>query len=176
MYELSLFISPVKYLHQNYQVMAKEIRDFYFSKTDGQVNADSVLEFNDLLTDAWFAYTIENGLKIQLKRSTGNVFYYLFSLDTKLNGRKLALSQNADRKFPGASHADDLYYVFYETYGQMDYFTERKQNDQIYNHIIFICRRDEYSRNLYANLANDSVELKGVRLVASLWTNFAKYG
>lgn len=94
--------------------MAKEIRDFYFSKTDGQVNIDSVLEFNDLLSDVWFTYAIEKAAKIQLKRSTGKIFYYLFSLDTNLNGCKLALTKNA--KFPGASHADDLYYVFCRTY------------------------------------------------------------
>lgn len=41
---------------------------------------------------------------------------------------------------------------------------------------VFLSREEEYIRNLYKNLAHDSVELKSVRLVARLWTSFAKYG
>lgn len=59
--------------------MASEIRNFYFSKTNGQITEHSILEFNDLLSDVWFIYAIEKGLKIQLKRSTGRIFYYLLA-------------------------------------------------------------------------------------------------
>lgn len=57
--------------------MVKDIRNFYFSKTNGKITADSILEFNDLLSDAWFTYAIDKGIKIQLNRSTGKIFYYL---------------------------------------------------------------------------------------------------
>lgn len=40
--------------------------------------------------------------------------FYRFSLDTRINGTKFAVSGSKDTKLPGTSHADDLFYVFYQ--------------------------------------------------------------
>lgn len=96
--------------------MAKEIRDFYFGKHNGQINENSIKGYNDMMSDAWFVYGIDRGVKAQVYRTTGKVFYYQFSLDTKLNIVKTGLGRLPSDKpfvFPGTSHIEDLFYVFY---------------------------------------------------------------
>lgn len=94
--------------------MAKDIREFYFSKSAGQITNDTVGEYNDLMSDTWFIYGIDQAVKALAKRTTGSVFYYVFSLETKLNFVKSGFGQvPATFHFPGTSHADDLFYIFY---------------------------------------------------------------
>lgn len=99
---------------QDYHKMTKDIRDFYFSKSDGHITNDTVREYNDLMSDTWFVYGIDQAVKAFAKRTTGNVFYYLFSMETKLNFVKSGFGQVPSTfNFPGTSHADDLFYIFY---------------------------------------------------------------
>lgn len=92
---------------QNYPIMVQDIRDNYLSAPDGKITQDTVSGFAELMYDTWVNYGVDYSIKAQVKRSTGNVFYYLFSLDTKLNGYKRTFPD-----YPGVTHGDDLFYVF----------------------------------------------------------------
>lgn len=92
--------------------MAQEIRDFYFSKSNGKITYETAIKFNDLMSDIWFVYGTDQSVKSQIKRTTGNVFYYLFSLDTRLGLLKLGFPMFPQLDFTAASHGDDLFYVF----------------------------------------------------------------
>lgn len=97
--------------------MSKDVRDFYFGKTNGQINKETIIDYNDMLSDSWFVYGIDKSVKAQVERTTGNVYYYQFSLETKLNILKAGLGRlppGAEPfNFPGASHVEDLFYIFY---------------------------------------------------------------
>lgn len=92
--------------------MIQEIRNFYFPSTNGQITNDTTINYNNLMSDAWFTYGIDQAVKLQVNRTTGNVYYYLLSLETKLNVFKNAFGMYPLFEFPGASHGDDLAYVF----------------------------------------------------------------
>lgn len=60
---------------QEYKKIADQIRTFYFGQ-DGQVNADTVVEFNDLMSDVFFVYHIDEAVKLQANKSSGKTYYY----------------------------------------------------------------------------------------------------
>lgn len=98
--------------------MAQEIREFYFKKSNGQITNETVIDFNDLISDSYFVYGIDQSVKAQVERTeSGKVFYYQFSLETKLNILKNGLTPLPPSEkpivFPGTSHAEDLFYMFF---------------------------------------------------------------
>lgn len=116
---------------QDYAQMANDIRDFYFSKSGGQITKDTVGDYNDMMSDIWFVYGVDKAVKALSKRTTGNVFYYQFSLESKLNFVKSGFGQLPFKyDFPGASHADDLFYIFY--FELVHYHTSLIQYTQFY--------------------------------------------
>lgn len=92
--------------------MIQEVRNFYFPLTNGQITNETAINYNNLMTDAWFTYGINQAVKAQVNRTMGNVFYYLLSLETTLNVFKNAFGLYPKFEFPGTSHGDDLAYVF----------------------------------------------------------------
>lgn len=106
-----------KCLIKDYQNMATDIRNFYFAKTNGQINSETIIDYNDLLSDSWFVYGIDKSVKAQIERTTGQTFYYQFSLETKLNIVKDGFGRlpptDKPFQFPGTSHVEDLFYIFY---------------------------------------------------------------
>lgn len=111
-FELQL---PRKFLLYNYDTieykeMAKYIRKFYFPKNQ-RVNAESITQFVDLMSDIWFTYGTVKSVKLHAKKSTGKTFNYVFDLQSNLNVIKLYAGAT-EKKLPGVSHADDLYYLF----------------------------------------------------------------
>lgn len=97
------------YNSTEYKQMAKEVREFYFP--GGIKIADSLEKYSEMLSDTWFNYGIDQAVKLQSKRSTGKTYYYVFSHETELNRLK-QMSGATDLGLPGATHADDLYYLF----------------------------------------------------------------
>lgn len=111
-FELQL---PRKFLLYNYDTddykeMAKSIRKFYFPKNQ-RVNGDSIEKFVDLMSDIWFTYGTVKSAKLHAKKSSGKTFYYVFDLQSNLNMLKEYSGATA-KNLTGASHADDLYYLF----------------------------------------------------------------
>lgn len=76
-----------------------EIRRFYFKN---ETNESAVDAYVDLGSDMNFAYFVEKIARIQAKISTGNTFFYRFSVEAILNRHRSW----------GAAHADELCYLF----------------------------------------------------------------
>lgn len=91
--------------------MVDEIRQFYFGNPNAIVTNDTIYQFNELMSDSWFIYSIDQGVKAQIKQTTGNVFYYQFSLDTKL-GLKPGYYDTLPKDVSPTTHGDELYYLF----------------------------------------------------------------
>lgn len=58
---------------QDYKNISKQIREFYFN--GGHVNADSLDNMNELMTDGKFIYSSVLNTRIQAAKSTGKTFY-----------------------------------------------------------------------------------------------------
>lgn len=91
--------------------MVEEIRQFYFGNPNAIVTNETIYKFNELMSDSWFNYGIDQGVKAQLKHTTGNVFYYQFSLDTNL-GIKPGYYEMLPKDVSPVTHGDELYYLF----------------------------------------------------------------
>lgn len=93
---------------QRRKIIAEEIKSFYNSR---DYHNDQLQEEIDLFTDVHFLYGITTSVKARLAHaSSGPIYFYRFSMDTKLNQVKKFNQYTANRT--GASHADDLYYLF----------------------------------------------------------------
>ncbi|KAG4072767.1 hypothetical protein HA402_005244 [Bradysia odoriphaga] len=130
-----------RYETEEYKKFANEIRNFYFGE-DGHVSNETLVEYNDLLSDVFIVHGIDKSAKAHSK---GKSFYYRFSVDATLNAFKILFKLES---VFGASHGDELCYLF----------------------------RCHVFDELYENIADDSVEMRTIRAVTKLWTNFAKFG
>lgn len=93
-----------------YRTISEQIRTFYFGK-NGQINKTTILEYSQLISDVGFSYGIDRCARIHGTASAGNIFFYKFSVEGKLNFAKLLT--NARRfHLPGATHADEFFYSF----------------------------------------------------------------
>lgn len=91
--------------------MAKDIRKFYFPKNKGRVDENSLIELANMMSDTNQIYGINKAAKIWHRKSFGNTFMYRFSMENQLNEYRRKSGAN-ERNIPGASHGDDLYYLF----------------------------------------------------------------
>lgn len=89
------------------EAIAEEIRDYYVSR--GYDNDKMQLEI-DLFTDIHILYGVFTSLKARLAASRSPVYFYRFSMSSKMNFVKSLNPKTQNR--PGASHADDLFYLF----------------------------------------------------------------
>lgn len=88
--------------------IAAEIKSFYNSRN---YSNDPLQEEIDLFTDIHFLYGITTSVKTRVAHaSSGPIYFYKFSMNTTLNQVKGFNQYTANRT--GASHADDLYYLF----------------------------------------------------------------
>lgn len=91
--------------------MSSDIRNFYFHKTNGKINENSLTEFTQMLSDTNLIYGLDRSTKLWQRKSFGNTFLYRFSMDTELNEYR-RLSGAIERNVSGASHGDDIFYLF----------------------------------------------------------------
>ncbi|PSN50220.1 Esterase FE4 [Blattella germanica] len=86
---------------------ALKIRKFYFG--DGEVTNEMQLNFTYLFSDMCFVVATNRALKKHASTSSSPVYYYYFQYEGQLNFMRELLNIN----FPGATHADELGYLFH---------------------------------------------------------------
>ncbi|XP_055308325.1 esterase B1-like [Sitodiplosis mosellana] len=130
--------------------LVDEIRNFYFG--DNVKSAQVVKKYVELLSDVNFGYGIYKAVRTFASKSTGKTYYYWFSVDSKLS---TFIPRSADvANITGASHGDDLFYLF----------------------------RCEMARTLYDEIVNSKddekskVSIRAIESISKIVTNFAKYG
>lgn len=86
--------------------IARDISEFYLSSG----YADKIKMDIDAFTDANFLYGIYTSLKARLATCTSPIYFYRFSMSSKLNLVKNSNPATANRT--GAAHTEDLNYLF----------------------------------------------------------------
>lgn len=89
--------------------IVEEIRNFYNSKN---YHGDKIKMDIDAFTDVYFLHGIYTTLRARLAASRSPVYFYRFSMDSRMNFVKRLNPKTANRT--GASHADDVFYLFKE--------------------------------------------------------------
>lgn len=92
------------------EIIAEEIRNFYESRN--YHNDDKMQKEIDAFTDSYFLSGIYTTLRARLAASKSPIYFYRFSMNTTLNLVKNLNPRTAKRD--GASHADDVFYLFKE--------------------------------------------------------------
>ena len=106
--DLSLALPPSFNLHKGspqINVAINAFRNLYFGGNAG----GNLFNFIDILSDGIYRYPSYRTLRLLRSNSNQPIFLYEFSFDGSLNVLKKAYHLEA---FPGASHADDLLYLF----------------------------------------------------------------
>lgn len=106
-------------------------------------STDSAQDLSDLVTDMQFVYPIDLSVRLHVSQQNQPVYYYTFSYDGVLN---LAKKMIGVEKYSGASHGDELFYMWDNNATQSVKLTKE-----------------------------DSAYILRNRMIR-LWTNFAKYG
>ncbi|KAG8277940.1 hypothetical protein J6590_031988 [Homalodisca vitripennis] len=121
--------------------IASKVKKFYFD--DNPVSLENVEEYVNFMTDRKFGYFTVKTAKLLSGNAPVYLYYFVFEgkFKTPHNG-------SVDSFVPGASHADELGYLFYRN------LIIHEQNDMI-----------RYPR-----------ECTTLSRMVRLWTNFAKYG
>ncbi|KAJ6641664.1 Esterase B1, partial [Pseudolycoriella hygida] len=118
----------------------------FYFKEDAPISNETLAEYNDLMSDLFMIYGIDKSARAHAKHSNGGKSYYY---RFSVEGRLNAFkAMFKTESMSGASHGDELCYLFR-------------------------CRMFE---EVYANITADSLEMKTIRAVTKLWTNFAKSG
>lgn len=128
----------------------EEIKEFYFD--EGYVKISKPGEYLTYSADVLIFYPIDYAVRKYVNESTSSVYYYTFDYSGELNMRK---NQVVDKALTiegtwGAATGDELCYLFV-----------CKPISKLYKKVL----QDE-----------DSEELKVIRNMVKLWTNFAKSG
>lgn len=133
-----------------YRRAASQIRNHYFpNQIAVNANNDTIKSFVQLMSNVYQNYPIDRRARLLAKQSRGSVFFYRFGLISALNYYKNTLG--AQHQF-GASHADDLCYVFHCSLIKEAYQLGVKSDE--YRHFKAMSR-------LYANFARDSNPMLG---------------
>ncbi|XP_047108818.1 esterase FE4-like [Schistocerca piceifrons] len=83
---------------------AREVRRFYYGSTSRDITAADSVATANMFSDLLFNSGIDKTVRMVSQKSAEPVFYYQFSFSNILN---------TVRGFSGASHADDLPYLFF---------------------------------------------------------------
>nr|AHJ81321.1 carboxylesterase [Locusta migratoria] len=83
---------------------ARRVRRFYYGSANRDITADDADATADMFSDLLFNSGIDKTVRMMSQKSAEPVFYYQFSFSNILN---------TVRGFSGASHADDLPYLFF---------------------------------------------------------------
>ncbi|XP_053602680.1 juvenile hormone esterase [Plodia interpunctella] len=107
--------------------MGERIKTFYVG--DKNFSNDTVKSFVNIVTDTNFIYNM-NRFAAYYSATKQSVFAYRFNYDTDLNIAKKYTSIPAMK---GATHADDLFYLFYNADVDKAYKNEKKLRDIVLN-------------------------------------------
>nr|QBQ34536.1 esterase EST-5 [Diaphorina citri] len=92
------------------KLIAAEIRQFYFE--DRPIDMGAINRYLDLYSDLLFALGHYETLFSYSQSNPGQGYAYLFSYEGDLNVFKNAVQMMYDLQIPGASHVDELGYLF----------------------------------------------------------------
>ncbi|KAI5702713.1 hypothetical protein M8J75_003317 [Diaphorina citri] len=92
------------------KLIAAEIRQFYFK--DRPIDMGAINRYLDLYSDLLFALGHYETLFSYSQSNPGQGYAYLFSYEGELNVFKNAVQMMYDLQIPGASHVDELGYLF----------------------------------------------------------------
>ncbi|XP_047515425.1 juvenile hormone esterase-like isoform X1 [Pieris napi] len=98
----------------------RRIQSFY-----GSITKDNPEVIRDILTDANFAYNTHRFAYLYSKLNAP-VYMYRFNYETDLNIKK---KYSSFKDIPGVSHADDLFYLFYNNLNKEAYDNQPKLRD-----------------------------------------------
>lgn len=99
------------YSSPGYKEVAAKIRQHYFpNRIRVNANHATLQRFVQLMSHVYQNYPIDQRARLFAKQTLGNVFFYRFGLISELNYYK---NKNSAQQQFGASHADDLCYVFH---------------------------------------------------------------
>lgn len=127
----------------------QEIDNFYL--TDGYLHVDNTLEYATLIGDTLQNYALDYAVKKLAREVESPVFYYMFDLRGALNenSENLARRTRFSLKHWGATITDELCYLH-------------------------ICSRIRKTYEQLKKLPSEQVEIKVLKKMVRLWTNFAK--
>ncbi|XP_058799381.1 esterase B1-like [Phymastichus coffea] len=132
----------VKNILKNYGLTLEDIKHVYFD--NDSVTKENMDNLVDLFGDLYFVEGINRALKIQIERSSAPTYFYQFTYDKTLSFIKMWVHT----RMSGASHADELFFLFRPHY--LD------------------------SKNPYPK--KDSDKYRITQQMIELWTNFAATG
>lgn len=128
----------------------QELKDFYFE--EGYVKINKPSEYMNYVFDMIFFYSVDYAVRKYVSESNSQIYYYTFDYSGELNMRKQAVLEKAltIEGAWGASLGDELCYLF-------------------------VCKPIKAS---YTKILQDeeAEELKVLRNMIKMWTNFAKSG
>lgn len=101
----------------------KRVKKFYVGNRN--ITKDDLDIIRDLLTDIYFAFNTQRFAHLYSYVCEARVFLYRFGYETDLNVIKIALGL---QKLAGASHADELFYMFYNYLNEESYKKEELKN------------------------------------------------
>ncbi|XP_050072999.1 venom carboxylesterase-6-like [Anopheles maculipalpis] len=101
--------------------VAQRIIDFYCGSAG--VTLEKEFELSRIFTDTLYLIPAVQAAELQLTHKQGQIFFYHFGADTELN--KFRLLWKVPEEYRGASHADDVCYLFSSRF----FATESVPND-----------------------------------------------
>uniref|UniRef100_A0AAG5DF79 Carboxylic ester hydrolase n=1 Tax=Anopheles atroparvus TaxID=41427 RepID=A0AAG5DF79_ANOAO len=96
--------------------VAQSIVDFYCGA--GGISPETELQMSRIFTDIFYLIPTVQAVELQLNHQCGNIFFYHFSAETELN--KFRQLWKIPGEHRGASHADDVCYLFSAPYFDTD--------------------------------------------------------
>lgn len=70
----------------NKEAAIRKINKFYYNQTEPKFSDESLIPgFIDLFTDTFFMHGIQNSIQLHLEHSKSPIYFYKFSMDSKLN-------------------------------------------------------------------------------------------
>ncbi|KFB51093.1 AGAP006725-PA-like protein [Anopheles sinensis] len=96
--------------------VAQDIVEFYCGTTG--IAHSTELQMSRIFTDIFYLIPAVQAAELQLKHQNGSIFFYHFTAETELN--KFRKQWKVPEEHRGASHADDVCYLFRSPYFNTD--------------------------------------------------------
>lgn len=91
-----------------FKEMSAKVKEFYFPNGTTNISIETILQYNDLISDTVFAYPAELAARYNSKNENVKTFFYRFGVDDSLNFAK----RSSGIKIGGAGHLDEICYIF----------------------------------------------------------------
>lgn len=132
-----------------YAQVVKEVKDFYFK--DGEFTVYNILEYADYVGDMLQVYASDVAARKIFKEISSPIYYYIFDFRGAFNENLEHISKSARLGigYWGATITDDLCYLF-------------------------LCTRIHKTYKEFNEMPSEQKEMKTVKKMVRMWTNFAK--